>query len=283
MFLICFLYYISFVFQSRSASNTGEKTHCYYTDEERKTIKYVFCCYIEAYIENKIAEKEEIYQQLLKTFETTSYKPIYNFFETKNIPLPEDMITNVLLEINKGITEEINELLKNHKTKNCYLYSYIRKKGGYKKLCLSYLKKDELKKLLSVQFFTFYEKESNKLYYINKTKEQLKKSKNEFCKIFNRSAFEAGLRVQKPNYVFDIYDRRVFDLSIILFENIAQSLCVTESEKLVELGFFENERFYIINPEIIVDAFELMISYMDNNLTMFYEEFIRYLDDKKKD
>lgn len=65
----------------------------------------------------------------------------------------------------------------------------------------------------------------------------------------------------------------------MMFENIMQSICEADSYKLVDLGYFHYKDYYIFNPIIIIEVFDMMLSYRDTILLLFYDSLVRYLDD----
>lgn len=274
------------MFQTQTSSQRVDEHIRFLTEEQKTKLKTRFYIYIQSFEENKRNAKEEkTCEQILLEYKNTSYDQAYEFIKKRDIPLTKNMITEVLSEIDKWITKEMNDMLRNLHSKNWSLYLCQKMRSNFKIIYSSYLRKDEIRKLLSLKVSSFSSPSSafqkNNLFYINKIKEELEKNKNGFYKIYNRSAFEADLRMKKPSLFYACYDRYIFDINLLMFNKIVQSLCETKSTNLLKLGYFHKEKFYIIDPEKIVQVFEMLVCYRDTNLTLFYETFILYLKEKK--
>lgn len=301
MFLIWFIYYIRSVIQTELSTLSMEENKRLFTEQERNTIKERLYGYFETYNGDKSTltetvcpyifncakkvpnTKEKSYEQIIHDFQNTASIRLYDFFNRKRILVNVTMICESLSLINELITKEMNDMLKNLHIEEWPLNNFRRRRKEFITSCLFFLKKNELINLLSVKNTMFIGIQKNNIFYINQIKDELRKKEELYFKIFDKNDFEKDELRISPHLFLTWYDKELFDIYLMMFNRMMQYLCITDSDQLINLGYHDNGEYYIIKPELIVEIFEMLYEYRLENLMLFYEAFIKYLDEKKLD
>lgn len=254
-------------------------------NENQKTkIKDRLYSYVQSVVKDDFVKKDKKCQNLLEELKNTFYNQFYAILENKNILISKDSITEILTEINNCMIKEMDVILcNNNKHKWKKIIDVGARKEFLKKSFLNF-KKDELRKILSVETTTFNSDSSafnnEKLLYINKIKNKLERNNFNFQNIFDINQYMMESEYFDLSVIYYRYDGCFLDVYINIFKKITQSLCEINSEKLLELSYTDNGVFYIIDPEIIFQIFEMMNKYRSINPTLFYDIIINCLVDK---
>lgn len=208
MFLFYLTYYIQLALQTQSSSQSSKETNCFLNNEQRSTTKERFYFYIQTFDEKKIND-EGTYKQILQDIKNIAIGQFKKFFENFKIPMSKESIIEVVSNINELITKETDDLIKNLHNEKWHLFLYRREGFQFKKICLWYLKNQNLEKPLSFHVSSG-DKNQNKIFYIDKIKVELKnKKKNSFQEIFDVCSCEFEMLTISPNPFYTSYDRFV--------------------------------------------------------------------------